>query len=540
MEPWTTVAEGRDPLHGTSDPDWMWTTTNIGEAMPGVLTPLGYTVWSAIAERATRRCFRALGALPHRDVDVPTGVEDRLIGIFYGRPAFRVEFFCRMGDRLPGTSGAAVAQTIFGSVPPGLVSTPTRRYYPLVALRLPAAWMRAPARVRRARALTEEWWQRQLPQIAIADREEARARFTWALARFEENIVLQGIVSFALVQPLLDQLTRVVATAGDAGPGLMAGYGGHEETRMVVDLWACSRGRLDLDSFLARHGYHGPREGEISGLVWREDRSPVLEILEEYRDLGEEADPVRAAATRAKEREQAERAVLGALPASRRAWGRTVLALSRRYAPLRGVGKAAFLQSLDVARAAARRLGTCLAAEGILDDPADIFFLTKDEVCHGQWAGARQRVDFRRARRLIYEHLELPVAWRGMPDPQPVEGLDANEGAEGLLQGVAASPGTAEGRVRVITDHSESNVEAGEILVAHVTDPSWASALFLSSALVTDIGGLLSHAAVVARELGIPCVAGTRVGTKVLRTGDRCRVNGTTGRVEVLERATSP
>ena len=79
-------------------------------------------------------------------------------------------------------------------------------------------------------------------------------------------------------------------------------------------------------------------------------------------------------------------------------------------------------------------------------------------------------------------------------------------------------------------------MEPGEILVAHTTDPSWASVLFLSAALVTDIGGLLSHAAVVARELGVPCVVGTKVGTSLLRTGDRCRVDGTSGQIEILER----
>jgi pyruvate,water dikinase len=383
--------------------------------------------------------------------------------------------------------------------------------------------------------VTENWWQRELRCIAVADREEACTRFTAALVRFEENVVLQGIVSFALVQPLMDQLTRVVASAGETGPRVMAGYGGHEESQMVRDLWNVSRGRLDLDAFLARHGYHGPREGEISGVVWREDPSPVLEILEGYRGLGEEADPTKASALRATERQRAERKVLAALPASQRIWGRTILALSRRYAPLRGVGKTAFLQSLDIARAAARRLGTCLAAEGVLDDPADIFFLTKGEVCQAQWAEARGQVEVRRERYRTYENVELPVAWRGMPFPRAVEAT-VDEGTEGVLEGVAASPGMVEGRVRVMADHGESAVDPGDILVAHVTDPSWASALFLSSALVTDIGGLLSHAAVVARELGIPCVAGTRVATKVLRTGDRCRVNGTTGRVEVLER----
>ena len=72
------------------------------------------------------------------------------------------------------------------------------------------------------------------------------------------------------------------------------------------------------------------------------------------------------------------------------------------------------------------------------------------------------------------------------------------------------------------------------------TDPSWSSVMFISSALVVDIGGALSHAAVVARELRVPCVVNTRSGSRTIKTGDRIRVNGSSGTVEILERAASP
>src|SRR5581483_7192662 len=94
--------------------------------------------------------------------------------------------------------------------------------------------------------------------------------------------------------------------------------------------------------------------------------------------------------------------------------------------------------------------------------------------------------------------------------------------------------------VRVVHDPSFTEVEDGEVLVTPTTDPSWASIMFVSAALVVDIGGTLSHAAVVARELGIPCVVNTRNGSRVLRTGDRVRVDGGTGTVDVPERAQAP
>ena len=121
-----------------------------------------------------------------------------------------------------------------------------------------------------------------------------------------------------------------------------------------------------------------------------------------------------------------------------------------------------------------------------------------------------------------------------------MEAVEAGAVDEGAVEGIGVSAGVAEGVVRVVTDPSFTEVADGEILVTPTTDPSWASILFLSSALVVDIGGPLSHAAVVARELGIPCVINTRTGTRALRSGDRVRVDGDGGTVTLLERAGEP
>lgn len=112
-------------------------------------------------------------------------------------------------------------------------------------------------------------------------------------------------------------------------------------------------------------------------------------------------------------------------------------------------------------------------------------------------------------------------------------------GAPALIEGLGASTGVVEGAVRVVDDPSFLDVRPGEVLVAPTTDPSWCSIMYVSVALVVDLGGILSHTAVVARELDIPCVVNTRDASRRLRTGDLVRVDGRAGTVRVLERATS-
>jgi pyruvate,water dikinase len=89
--------------------------------------------------------------------------------------------------------------------------------------------------------------------------------------------------------------------------------------------------------------------------------------------------------------------------------------------------------------------------------------------------------------------------------------------------------------VHVVRDAGEEQIEPGEVLVCHTTDPSWASLFLLASAVVIDIGGPISHGAIVARELGIPCVINTGNGTRVLRSRERVRVDGAAGTVERLD-----
>jgi pyruvate,water dikinase len=343
-------------------------------------------------------------------------------------------------------------------------------------------------------------------------------------------------VATMIGQALYDQVSKLAKTAGLPGleTRLTTGFGQMEETQLMADLWAVSRHQQTLEQFLGAHGYHGPAEGEISSRSWREDPSPLLALLDTYRTMDDTAAPRAVEAQRVAEREAATAELLGRLPAARRPGARFLLAAAKRHIPLREVGKAAFLQSLDGARAAARVLGEELAADGTVGDPDDICYLTVDEIFGTLPSGAKEVVAFRRAKRQEYLSLRLPDTWTGVATPAEVEAAEAAKTGDEIT-GLAVSPGVVEGRARVVLDAATSELDPGEILVCETTDPSWASLFLVASALVIDIGGALSHGAIVARELGVPCVINTRVGTRRLRTGDLLRVNGDTGLVTVLE-----
>jgi pyruvate,water dikinase len=105
---------------------------------------------------------------------------------------------------------------------------------------------------------------------------------------------------------------------------------------------------------------------------------------------------------------------------------------------------------------------------------------------------------------------------------------------DGALVGLPVSAGTIEGRARVILDMAEADLEPGDILVTAYTDPSWSPLFVTTAGLVTEVGGLMTHGAVIAREYGLPAVVGVEHATHLIQDGQRIRVNGTDGYVEIL------
>jgi phosphohistidine swiveling domain-containing protein len=337
-----------------------------------------------------------------------------------------------------------------------------------------------------------------------------------------------------LATAIYARLTDLAESSGHPGleAVLASGYGGLEETQTIVDLWKVSRDELPLDVFIERYGYHAPVEAEIASVSWREDPTPARTRADSYRDRPETSAPWTIVERQRTARVDAEAKVLAGLPVTARPAARLLFRVAKRYIPLREVGKTAFLQTIDVGRTAARALGRQLLAKGILADAQHIYFLTIDELVNGLPDDVATMIDQRQALCDEYRSFRIPDFWVGVPTPITDEPT-AGEG--GVMTGIAVSPGVVEGVARVMTGPDSGDLEDDEILVCNTTDPSWASLFVIASALVIDIGGTMSHGAIVAREMGIPCVINTQVGTRIIKTGDRIRVDGSTGMVHLLE-----
>lgn len=528
-------AEEINLLHAPTRPDVTWSTTNLAESIPGVPTPLGWSIWYPAGELAVRRTFNSIGALSTHEAVMPAQREDSLIGIFYGHSAIRVDLLCEWVERIPGTDGAAMAEQTFSAVPQGYVSRAQRRHYPKVAVRSLTPFVQGPRLILQDHDRVERIYADAMRILPDAPDDVCRRWLFDGAALWSESLYRQSLVTLGTVQPATNLLIRLADLAGVSGHELMAGYGGHLETQTVIDAWACSRGELDIDTFVARHGYHGWRSGEISSKVWREDYAPVVQLIDSYRAKPDDADPAIAERERGERRQQLEADFLARLPLHRRLQGRYALKMAARYVPLRGVGKVSFLRGVDIVRAAARRLGQNLAEAGVLADAEDIFFTTIEEHRAGLPANITELIAERRTTRQRYEGLAIPQSFRGVPPiVRPYVGGDTV-----AIEGTGASPGVVVGLARVVTNPGDAQIEDGEILVAHDTDPGWASLMFLSSGLVADIGGIMSHTAVVARELGIPCIVNTKHASRTLKTGDRIMIDGASGIIEILERATA-
>jgi pyruvate,water dikinase len=368
-----------------------------------------------------------------------------------------------------------------------------------------------------------------------------------------QNDLLKGLPGLASARPVAElwKLSREVL----ADETLAELFRTHD-ARRVEELTRAPRWqafRVRFDDYLAIWGVRYSRELMLTSPTPREDPAPMIGILQSYlRDTGPGPEAISAAqarsrleATLAMARRLSPHAGLRALPFSRA--GRMCLVLRATQGAIRLRERARMKQALLYTRLrhVMLRIGEILAERGCLANRDDVFLLTVDELRpliaqDARTDGIRDRIAARREEHAASfamqppDSLTLPrtAAWRA---DSPRAARPRSEAR--TLHGTSACGGAFEGAANVIEDVSLIGaLRAGEILVTRQTDPGWAAVFFMVKGLVIERGGMLSHGAIIAREYGIPAVVGVNEAMRRIRSGERIRVDGDHGVVELAGR----
>lgn len=523
-----------DPLTDHSPPGVLWSRANFVEAVPGVLVPAGWSFYGRLMDVSGRLGFADLGVIPRSATTYPTSPGGRMFGVFGGRAAINVDVVRSMMAGLPGVTGDDVERDMLGSVRSGVIDEGFGWRVPAVLARVPAQLTLIRRGPDRFRADAGHWWSSSVDTAGLRPGVNARTALGEAMERFGAAIRWQARLRMFL-QGSASSLARHAERIGEpqlAGL-LMTGSGTIEEMAVADDLWELAAGRLDMSGFLARHGFHGPNSGNVDARSWREDPAPVERLLPTLR-AGENPRDRRARVGPA--RDAAVTRLLDRLPIAGRMGARAALGLGPIAAASLERTKATMLIAMDVARAAIRGIGAELTAAGLMERPEDAFQLFAHELL-GAPVDRRESVSRRKAARERYLASEVPDSFEGQPVIS-ARSEDAARAPVARVTGFGVGAGCVEGPVRVVLDPADDiEINNGDILVCPTTDPSWVALMTVAGGLVIDIGGTVSHGAVVAREIGIPCVIGTRTGTLDLHDGDIVRVDGASGVVEILRTA---
>jgi pyruvate,water dikinase len=309
----------------------------------------------------------------------------------------------------------------------------------------------------------------------------------------------------------------------------------------------------ELEQYLRRYGGRSrlhelsePRDAERPELVLDQLRL----LLEHPRDLPAEHK------ANAKRRDELERTVLARIgdEASRQQFGRMLMAV-KAAVPLEETHTYHIdYPGLAATREALLGFGRRLVAEGRINAAADVFMLGRQELRDAladPWGEHVQGVVAQRRESLQSAQKTVPEAYLG-PPPDPLAelppvlakfyGVPGSASKDGRsITGTAAASGEATGVARVVRGSEDfADIHAGDVLVCPTTTPAWTPLFPSLAALVTDTGGILCHAAVVAREYGLPAVVGCTVATSTIPDGARVKVNGSTGLVQVIGESVRP
>ncbi|HET9103787.1 MAG TPA: rifamycin-inactivating phosphotransferase [Solirubrobacteraceae bacterium] len=319
--------------------------------------------------------------------------------------------------------------------------------------------------------------------------------------------------------------------------------GGWEDDGFLSELTELAGGReaqTAIRAYLERYGMRCPGEIDITRPRWSERPGALVPmILANVRNFapGEARRRLEQGlhAARAKERELLERVHALADGEAKATEVKRMIDRVRTFSGYREYPKYGIVSRYFVYKQALLREAERLVRAGALGDREDIFYLSFSELRDVARGGRADQQLIHRRKEQFTRHQALTPPRVLTSDGEVIAGsYRRRDLPAGALAGLGVCAGTVEGRARVIHDVAQADLETGDILVTISTDPSWTPLFLGIKGLVTEVGGLMTHGAVIAREYGLPAVVAVQQATRLIEDGQRIRVHGTEGYVEIL------
>lgn len=523
----------------------LYTRANAGEVLPDPVSPLSAsTVWTATNE-GWRDAYINVGTsdpdevLPHE----PSA-------IFGGYLYINASMTRVFGVRGPNLTPEMMDFTYFGD-------------HPDVPPYVPAPWHVSPSNTEKIGA-----WMGDVmaADLAVLLDDQAEANDTRAsrpdLSRSSDHELVERARSLLpLIRRLFER--HIIVTAGASiGPGVLAaiaeamgdpslalklisGVGDVDSALPSHAMWQLSRldqesaeFRSGFDAFLVEFGSRGPNEWDIISDVWETKPDLALAMIAVMRKQGDDGDPSTRGGQRSAEREAVTETIRGALAADAETLGQFEAGLASAHVYLAGRErtKTNIIKVVHEVRVAFRELANRHGVpvdefHQLLGDELDAFLAGPD----GFGSRMKQRlVEYRelfdREPPFIINEVVPPLSTWPKRNADAVAASTSGD----VLTGVPGCPGTVTGTARVILDPSDPlALEPGDILIAPVTDPAWTPLFVPAGGVVVDVGAQVSHAIIVSRELGIPCVVSVTGATRSIPDGATITVDGDAGTVTI-------
>jgi pyruvate,water dikinase len=356
------------------------------------------------------------------------------------------------------------------------------------------------------------------------------------------------------------KITEEMSTLANAAveAGLQEAFHNARPDEVLEKLAASEAGRQwveQFNRFVQEHGYMRRRQHDLCTPTWGEDNTQVLADIQRFVAAGKGSRSREARPRLVERRKQREEEILAKVPPEEREAFRKLMACSQASSVF-SEEHTLYCETLGytVVRLAAMELGRRFAAKGMIDSPDDVMFLHYDEIAHA--GGVQERCNLRK---ITDKRKEEHAGYRKIENDHPLilgdptklgEIIDADvifgvmvappiarpEEVGATLVGCAGAPGVVEGTAVVCMGEEEiDKVYPGAILVVPATAASWTPVFNIIKGIVTDGGGYLTHALIVAREFGVPAVIGTQEATRKIKTGQRIKIDGNLCRVWVMD-----